>query len=61
MLLSMEEKLFLSRATKRGKNGGNIARFELSRSEKENLLRLDERFYMTRGIHLIENFEELEQ
>ena len=60
MLLTSEETQFLSKATRRDRDGAVNAKTGLSRKEKDRLLIIDELNFMTNGEHLINNFEDLE-
>ncbi|MBQ4040551.1 MAG: hypothetical protein IJO77_04850 [Oscillospiraceae bacterium] len=60
MVLTREDKVFLSKATRRDRDGAVNAKTGLSRKDKDRLLVIDELNFMTNGEHLINNFEDLE-
>lgn len=60
MTLTREDKTFLSKTTRRDREGAMTAKSGLSRKDKDRLLSIDELNFMTNGEHLINNFEDLE-
>ena len=60
MTLTREDKTFLSKTTRRDRDGAVNAKTGLSRKDKDRLLIIDEMNFMTNGEHLINNFEDLE-
>ena len=54
------EKAFLNKTTTRDKEGNRTAKCGLSDKDREKLLDMDEVCFMTKGEHLVCNFEELE-
>ena len=60
MRFTPAEKVFLNKTTVRDKNGERTAKRGLSDKDREKLLDMDEVCFMTKGEHLICNFEELE-
>jgi len=60
MMLTREDKVFLSKATRRDRDGAVNAKTGLSRKDKDRLRIIDELNFMTNGEHLINNFEDLE-
>jgi len=59
-MLTREDKVFLSKATRRDRDGAVNAKTGLSRKDKDRLRIIDELNFMTNGEHLINNFEDLE-
>ena len=60
MTLTREDKTFLSKTTRRDRDGAVNAKTGLSRKDREKLRSIDEVNFMTSGEHLINNFEDLE-
>ena len=60
MILTREDKTFLSKTTRRDRDGAVNAKTGLSRKDREKLRSIDEANFMTNGEHLISNFEDLE-
>ena len=60
MILTREDKTFLSKTTRRDREGLVTAKMGLSPKDREKLRIIDEANFMTNGEHLISNFEDLE-
>ena len=60
MTLTREDKTFLSKTTRRDREGTMTAKVGLSKKDREKLRIIDEANFMTSGEHLISNFEDLE-
>lgn len=61
MLLSMEDLSFLDRTTVTTKDGGWLAKDDLSEDDRKRLLALEELKYWSSGTHLISNYEDLKK
>lgn len=60
MFFTRDEKVFLQKTTVKGADGMRYAKKGLSEKDRKRLVFLDEMNFLTKGEHLISNFEELE-
>ena len=60
MLFTRDERVFLQKTTVKDAEGARCAKKGLSEKERRKLIYLDEMNFLTKGEHLISNFEELE-
>ena len=60
MLFTRDEKVFLQKTTVKDADGARSAKKGLSEKDRKRLTLMDELNFLTKGEHLISNFEELE-